>query len=280
MLSNEPRAPRATAVAVRQYRQAIFDEAQPQRLQRQAKFPKLRRAAAPRSHFAAKPPPLILGPKFLALTSLRRYRTGSLCNAPFPCHPDLDPRRFGRRHAEPRARAGAKPTEVADPAAQAATAAADQAVHAGRGQAAGGVRRRGLRRLPQAIVRCRREKGSRRARQAGGGPGFLLDPGQGHRRSEKARRRQSRQGDRSCRQGRFRLGHARRLWQRADRGRIARPQRRVLRAGRSDHRSSRPSKRSARRRRPIRPNGAIRSRTASKCTPRRSRIRRSSKSSA
>ena len=57
-------------------------------------------------------------------------------------------------------------------------------------------------------------------------------------------------------------------------------ERRVLRAGRSDHRSSRPSKRSAMLRRPIRPNGAIRSRTASKCMPRRSRIRRSSKSSA
>ena len=33
-----------------------------------------------------------------------------------------------------------------------------------------------------------------------------------------------------------RLGHPRRLWQRADRGRIARPQRRVLRTGRSGYR--------------------------------------------
>ena len=42
----------------------------------------------------------------------------------------------------------------------------------------------------------------------------------------------------------------------------------------------RPSRRSARRPQPTRPNGAIRSMTASKCMPRRSRIRRSSRSSA
>ena len=56
---------------------------------------------------------------------------------------------------------------------------------------------------------------------------------------------ESRQGDRSCRQGRLRLVDARRLWQRANRGRIARSQGRVLRAGRSDHRSAGVRKRSA-----------------------------------
>ena len=68
--------------------------------------------------------------------------------------------------------------------------------------------------------------------------GFFWIQDKDMRRSEKARHRQSRQGDRSCRQGRLRLGHSRRLRQRADRGRIARPQGRVLRAGRSDHRSA------------------------------------------
>ena len=128
-------------------------------------------------------------------------------------------------------------TAAASRRLQAAAGGSGQALQAGRDHAGRAVRRRELRGIPQAARRHRRAQGPRRPRQARGGAGLLLAAGQGPRRQAQIRHRQSRQGDRSRRQGRIGLGRADRLCRRADRGAVGRPQGHPVRAGQSRHRS-------------------------------------------
>ena len=195
-----------------------------------------------------------------------RWRKAS-CRAPDNCRRPAA--KAARRRADrPAAAAAAQPPRAAKPYKPVAISA----------PAAG--HRSELRGVPQAARRGRREEGSQGARRPRGAE-LLLDGREGRQgRQEKARHRQSRQGDPARRQGGAGLGDARRAppaIRPARRFRIART--------RSARRPIRPSMRRSSRRSPRRPaprkaTGPIRPRPASRCTRARSPIRRWSRSSA